>query len=332
MRMSGARRHGPARRDGAHPREARRGRYELLPRLAAILDMDPNEVVERLSGDRRQSIRINALSPRPAAEIERDLDALAVERTPIEWCPGAYHLVSDKTVVANSRLFVEGDVYIQNASSLIPPLALDPRSGQAILDLCAAPGGKSALIAALTGNQSFLWLNDGIKTRIAKLEEVVGRFHVRAAEITSHPAQYADKYIDRTFDRILLDAQCSGEGLLDLSHPNALRFWSLGRVREYGLLQQRMLMAAFKLLAPGGILVYSTCTFAPEENEAPIDHLLRHRENADVVPIEVRVAGGRGGLSGWERSSFDPRLRHALRVVPSQFMEGFFVCKIVKRA
>jgi 16S rRNA C967 or C1407 C5-methylase (RsmB/RsmF family) len=332
MRMSAARRHGPAHRAGAHPREARRGRDELLPRLAAILDMDPHEVVEHLSGDRRQSIRINALSPRPPQEIERDLDALGVERTPIDWCPGAYHLTSDKAVVANSRLFIDGDVYIQNASSLIPPLALDPHPGQAILDLCAAPGGKSAQIAALTGNQASLWLNDGIKARIAKLDEVIGRFHVRPVEITTHPAQYADKYIDRTFDRILLDAQCSGEGLLDLSHPNALRFWSLRRVREYGLLQQRMLMAAYKLLAPGGILVYSTCTFAPEENEAPIDHLLRHRENADIAPIGVTVAGGRGGLSGWERSSFDPRLRHALRVVPSRFMEGFFVCKIVKRA
>jgi 16S rRNA (cytosine1407-C5)-methyltransferase len=294
--------------------------------------MDRDEVIERLSAERRQSIRLNALSPRPPAEIERDLDALGVERSPIAWCPVAYHLLSDKAVLANSTLFVGGDVYIQNAASLIPALALDPRPEHAILDLCAAPGGKSAQIAAITGNRAQLWLNDGIKTRIAKLEEVVGRFHVRAAQVTSYPAQYADKYIERQFDRILLDAQCSGEGLLDLSHPNALRYWSLRRVREYGLLQQRMLMAAFKLLAPGGVLVYSTCTFAPEENEAPIDHLLRHRDNADVAPIDVPAPGRRAALARWDRSSFDPRLRNAMRIAPSQYLEGFFVCKIVKRA
>ena len=327
-RSSVARAHHPS----TLSREEKRRRDELLPRLARILDMEEDEVVERMSAGRRQSMRINALSRRPAADIEHDLDALGIKRSPIDWCPGGYYILSDKSVLSNSALFLEGDVYIQNAASLVPALALEPRPEHAILDLCAAPGGKCAQIAAMTGNQAFLWLNDGIPARIAKLEEVVGRFHVRADQITVHPAQYADKYIDRQFDRILLDAQCSGEGLLDLSHPNALRYWSLRRVREYGLLQQRMLMAAFKLLAPGGVIVYSTCTFAPEENEAPIDHLLRHRNNADVAPIDVPAAERRPALTAWDRVSFDPRLRHALRIAPSEYLEGFFVCKIIKRA
>ncbi len=323
-------RHRHAQRFDSRPRDEERRRENFAARIGQILRVDESTAIELLSGPPQQSIRINPLSPRPAGEIEAELDALGVERQAIPWCAGAFHLLSDKSVIANSPLFTEGHVYIQNASSLVPPLALDPRPEHAILDLCAAPGGKSAHIAALTGNTAYLWLNDGIKARLSKLREVVERFGVRAAEITSFPAQYADKYIERQFDRILLDAQCSGEGLLDLAHPNALRFWSLKRVQEYGLLQQRMLMAAFKLLAPGGVLVYSTCTFGPEENEAPLDHLLRHRENAEVIPIDLAVPGRKPGLTSWNRQSFDPRLREAIRIMPSRHLEGFFVCKIRK--
>ena len=320
----------PRRRPARRATPDARRRREFLGRLARIFDMSEAEAEAQLSHTLEQSIRINALSPFPAAKIENELDALGAVRAAIPWCPGAYYLQSDKSAVASSPLFRDGHVYIQNASSLIPPLALDVRPEHAILDLCAAPGGKSAQIAALTGNRAFLWLNDGIKARAEKLKGVIQQFHVRADEVTACPAQYADKVIARRFERILVDAQCSGEGLLDLSHPGALRFWSMARVTRYGLLQQRMLMAAFKLLEPGGVLVYSTCTFGPEENEAPVNHLLRHRANADVLEIARDVEGRRPGLKAWDGRAFDPRLARAIRVMPSAHMEGFFVCKIAK--
>ena len=221
---------------------------------------------------------------------------------------------------------------MQNASSLIPGLALAAEPGHAILDVCSSPGGKAAHIAALTRNQAQLWVNDGIKPRLNKLREVVDLMAMRIEDMTNIPGQYLDKMVERKFDRILLDAQCSGEGMVNLERSDSLRYWTLERIEKMSRLQQRMLVAAFKCLAPGGVLVYCTCTIAPEENEAPVDHLVRHYETAVVEPIPVYIPEGMAGLESWDKRSFDPELRHAMRIMPSPFFEAFFICRIRKRA
>ncbi|WP_158272023.1 RsmB/NOP family class I SAM-dependent RNA methyltransferase [Marinicauda salina] len=321
-----------SKRTGGRPGGGRDPRAVFIDRVANIFDVPPAEAEALASTPLKQSIRVNTLSTRPRADIEADLAALGVERAPIAWAPDCFHLHSPKALVSESALFANGDVYIQNAASFIPPLALDARPGQRILDLCAAPGGKSAHIAAITNNTARLWLNDGIPARIAKLEEVIGLLGVNAETITTHPAQYADKFIEAAFDRILIDAQCTGEGMVDLSRAGALRYWSLERIRKYSRLQQRMLMSAWKLLKPGGLLVYSTCTFAPEENEAPVSHLVKHRDDADLEPIPLDVPGETPGRTNWEGANYEPALTHAMRIRPSEFLEGFFTARIRKAA
>src|SRR3546814_14647682 len=114
-------------------------------------------------------------------------------------------------------------------------------------------------------------------------------FNVVVVVLTVHPGQDLDKCVAEDFVVLLLDAQCSGEGMTDFGRSDALRYWSLERVEQMSRLQQRMLVAAFKRLRPGGVLVYSTCTIAPEENEAPVDHLVRH--HAEAVRSEERRVG-----------------------------------------
>ena len=311
-----------------HPAEARR-RDRFLARAAAVWGMRPQEVELRLTGERRSSLRLNPLAGRPVEAVLGELRALT-ELEPIPWCADAFHIVGDKRAITESAPHAAGEVYVMNASSLIPGLALDPRPGQDILDVCSAPGGKAAHIAALTGNAARLTVNDGIKGRLKKLSEVIDLLNVNIVEMTNHPGQYLDKFVEADFDRILLDAQCSGEGMADLSRADALKFWSPERIEQMSRLQQRMLVAAFKRLRPGGILVYSTCTIAPEENEAPLDHLLRHNPDARVEPIDLAIPEAMPGLARWENRDYHPDLRHALRVVPSTFMESFFVCRIRK--
>ena len=170
----------------------------------------------------------------------------------------------------------EGKVYLQNASSLYPPLALDPQPGERVLDVAAAPGGKAFNIAAKIANTGELWLNDAVKPRLDNMAALAETYHVRHHSLTDHKAQYLDKFLPHDyFDRILVDAQCTGEGRFDLRKRNALQHWSEDRVRSYTHAQTKMLSAAYRLLKPGGTIVYSTCTIAPEENELPVHKVLR---------------------------------------------------------
>lgn len=315
-------------------------RKVYLDRLSKIFGVRVADAERLASIQLQSSIRINTLSPLSVAEIHQRLIDFGAVLEPIPWCPGSFHLLSDKRALAESALFQEGHVYIQNASSLIPALAMQPQAGERILDVCAAPGGKTAHIQALAndgaGGEADIIANDAMQPRLQKLEEVLGMFHVRHVQITNYQGQFIDRAAVENdwgqFDRILLDAQCSGEGMLDLSHASALRFWSVDRVIKMSYLQQKMLTAAWKVLKPGGVLIYSTCTFGPEENEGPIARHLKHHHDAKIEPIALDIPGRTSGLKSWGDQRFPEELIHAIRVRPSEFMEGFFVCRLRKEA
>ncbi len=124
----------------------------------------------------------------------------------------------------------------------------------------------------------------------------------------------------------------TGEGLIDLRDPNALDNWSMERIQKYSYLQQRMLVSGFKLLRPRGIMVYSTCTFSPEENEKPVSFLLKKFPSARLEPIDINIPGDvlYKGLCKWQGQCFDKQLERAIRIKPNNIMEGFFVAKILK--
>ena len=311
-------------------------RQTYIQRLSKIFGVRADDAERLASVQLRSSIRINTLSPLSVVDIKAKLDAFGAELEPISWCPGSYHLLSDKRALAESDLFQDGHVYIQNASSLIPALAMDPQPGERILDVCAAPGGKTSHIQALAGGEAQLIANDAMQPRLKKLDEVLGMFHVPGARITNFQGQFIDRHLDEMggeyFDRILLDAQCSGEGMLDLSRSDALRFWTVERVTKMSYLQQKMITAAWKVLKPGGVLIYSTCTFGPEENEGPVARHLKHNADAQIEAIDLAIDGRMPGLKSWDGQQFPEALQNAIRVRPSEFLEGFFVCRLRKGA
>jgi 16S rRNA (cytosine1407-C5)-methyltransferase len=307
-------------------------RQQFLTRAARVFDVPEGVAAALMSQGRRQSLRFNPLAGISRADFEAELVPWGEALIPVDWCEGAWHLDLAPGQALPEHVFSSGQAFIQNASSFVPALALDPQPGERILDLCAAPGGKTSHIAALTGNEAEIWANDALPARLPKLNEVLGLLHVRTASVTAHPGQFIDRFLEGPFDRILIDAQCTGEGMIDLRRAATLRYWSMERVIEYSRLQRKMLMAATKLLKPGGVLVYSTCTLAPEENEASVSHLLTHAPEMSLEPIEIAAPGLIPARTRWEGDSFDPSLTLACRVSPSRFMEAFFVARLRKDA
>ena len=133
------------------------------------------------------------------------------------------------------------------------------------------------------------------------------------------------------FDRVLLDAPCSSEARFDLNDPDSMAHWSPGKVREVAHKQKRLLLSAIHALKPGGVLVYSTCSFAPEENEC-IVHAALHKlgDAVEVTPVEIPVLH-QPGLTEWDGKMLNPQLAHSVRVLPDSLVDGFYLARLVKQ-
>lgn len=299
-------------------------------RMSRLLNVSEHKLPEILKPHDCFTCRLNRLRNTTREKVITTADKSGILLEPLSWYPDAFLVNTSKYNLVTTDLVKGGVLYIQNASSYLPVLALEPKPGDSILDACAAPGGKSSHIAALTGGDIDLWLNDGIATRIENIKQVQKLLGFKYNKLTTLPVQTIDKEIHQQFDKILLDIQCSGEGMMDITKPFSMRFWSMARINKYMHLQTKALNACFKLLKPGGTLVYSTCTFAPEENEAPISNLLKHNPDAVIQPLLFDSKFVRHGERKWDNLVFNPQLSGALRVLPNPGMEGFFVCRIRK--
>jgi 16S rRNA C967 or C1407 C5-methylase (RsmB/RsmF family) len=146
-----------------------------------------------------------------------------------------------------------------------------------------------------------------------------------------HDARQLTRWFEPGFDKILLDAPCSGEGLISLSQPKDLNMWSPAQIKRLQQLQKRLLTQAWQLLKPGGRLVYSTCTIAPEENEAVISYALRTFDDAVLLPVEISLPNRVPAVLAWRGKTFDGRVESALRLQPSKNIEAFFVAVLEKQ-
>lgn len=303
---------------------------QLIARTAAALHVSEETTEHLLKVDRVQSLRINPLAGDPSATIT-ELRALGWKGSPIPWCSQGYMIEEGLLAVRDSNLVSEGKVYIQNAASWLPVLALDPQPGEEILDICAAPGGKTSHIAAITDNLAHITANDNSRPRLTRLRSNLTRLNVANIDYTLYDAtQLARKLPEAQFDKILLDAPCSGEGMMHIDKDKDFDSWSVAHIKRLQQLQKRILVNAWQLLKPGGTLVYSTCTMAPEENEAVVDYLLRHNSDAHVEYKTFELPNRVPAVLEWNGRTFDKTLVGAVRLVPSPGIEAFFVCKLTK--
>ncbi|MFH1575122.1 MAG: RsmB/NOP family class I SAM-dependent RNA methyltransferase [Acidobacteriota bacterium] len=279
------------------------------------------------------SLRVNPLKT-DRESLVAELRAAGFELAPLSWKDDAFTVPhAQRRALTESAACGAGRLYIQNPASMVPPLVLDPRPDEWILDLTAAPGSKTLQLAGMMGSQGRISAVEAVRSRFFRLKrnlEAGGASHVRTylkdgAQVwRSCPEQ---------FDRVLLDAPCSSEGQFNAVDPQTYAYWSQKKIAEMSRKQRRLLFSAIQCLKPGGVLVYSTCTFAPEENEGVVARLLEHfGEALRIEAVELPCGNVQEGLVEWQGKGFDPELRQAARILPDGVMEGFFVCRMRKVA
>lgn len=300
----------------------------LAERLAQILGDQYDEYTRQLDTPPRPCLRANTL--KATVDEVRELvtrQGLALE--PVPWSPTGYWINDGGHGLGDSVEHFQGLFYLQDAASLLPPEALSPAPGETVMDAAAAPGGKTTHIAALMNNQGALAANeiDTHRTRVLRFN--LNRMGVLNAAVTTlDMSRLPDT--GQIFDKVLLDAPCSCEGRIQ-EDPEALAQWRPAKVQRCSRLQRKLLENCFSLLAPGGALVYSTCTLSPEENEGVVDHLLKTRSDADVEEIEVTPSRHAGGIPEWQGTTYDDRVTRCLRLYPHhQGTQGFFIARILK--
>lgn len=257
---------------------------------------------------------------------------------PIGWCPGAFRL-ADGAAPGRGLLGAAGLYHIQEEVSLLPVELLDLRPGQRVLDLCAAPGGKTARIATALEGRGAVVANDVDWRRLVAVGRNLDRLGlVNVAATAWDAANFPES--GGLFDRVLADVPCTCEGT-SRKNPGVLEWGGEAERRRTAAVQTAILRKAVRLCRPGGRVVYSTCTYAPEENEAVVDAVLREARSdgpgADgpLRLVEARVEGFEGapGWTSWEGRSFAPELTRALRVWPHVHdTGGFFVAVLEKGA
>jgi 16S rRNA (cytosine1407-C5)-methyltransferase len=250
----------------------------------------------------------------------------AVKTRRVPWYGDAFILESLSERDAEAwEPYREGRIYLQSISSMIPALVLGPRPGERVLDIAAAPGSKTTQMAAFMENRGSILAVDLDPVRA---ERLLYNIRLQGCAIAAVRVGRGEKIADElpgSFDRALVDAPCSGEGRFVVFEPGTSRAWSRKLVTESARVQRKLLAGAARALKPGGVLVYSTCTLNPEEDEAMVQWAI---ENLSLRPEKSPLAVP-GAYAGMARGR-DPGVAHAIRVFPDQDKEGFFVCRMRK--
>ncbi len=248
---------------------------------------------------------------------------------PISWYSGAFRCPSN---LKPSTLlpYLAGHYQIQEEAALLPVHLLDPKPGETILDLCAAPGNKSVQMAVRMQSQGLVVANDRSRARLGILRRSISRLGLTNLALTVHDATSFRGH-HNSYDKVLADVPCSGEGTIRRFKKNT-PFISDKRRARLANIQSAILDKAIALCKPGGLIAYATCTFAPEENEKIVHQALqKHADSISMVQTSIEGLKTAPGVTSWAGESFHPDIQHAFRIWPHQNNTGGFFTAILKK-
>jgi len=290
---------------------------EFITKYQALLGDQAAAFLAAFDEPVEKGFRVNPNKPVTSAMQAKMTDPIAYSKI------GYYGKVN-----GNALEHLAGAVYSQEPSAMTVGEVARPELNERVLDLCAAPGGKTTHLLSYLKQTGLLVTNEINPKRVTALGDNVERYGARNAVITNETPAHLAKAFPHFFDRILVDAPCSGEGMFR-KDPDAMQYWNVDYPAECAARQREILTETVKMMRPGGHLIYSTCTFAPEEDEQMIAWLLKTYPDFELEPIE-KVAGMVDAKPEW--ADGNPELKKAARLFPHLMRgEGHFIAKLVYR-
>jgi len=277
------------------------------------------EIIEGYLNKREVTFRVNTLKT-TVEEVESRLRESKIEFEKVTWSKEAYIIKNVKEKeLQELELYKNGEIYLQSLSSMLPPIILQPKENTDILDMAAAPGGKTVQIAALTQNRANITACEMNKIRCERLKYNIEKQGATSVYVMNKDSRQIDDFF--SFDQILLDAPCSGSGTLNVEDSKLEKTFTKDLIDKSTKVQLTLLKKAIKILKPGKEMVYSTCSILSCENEDVVEKALKEAK-AKIVPIE---------FEGKETLPLLPtKIEGTLCVRPTKDYEGFFIAKILK--
>lgn len=287
-----------------------------------------DKILSGLNGERYTSIRVNTIKTN-VLEVMKKLKEKNIKFERVMWYKDGLILKNVNEKQINSlNIYEEGLIYLQSLSSMIPPLALEPKEGEKILDLTAAPGSKTTELAALMNNKGYILANELDKIRYERLKYNIEKQGAKIIKVNNGRSEKLGEIYKETFDKILLDAPCSGEGTFLANMPRTYISWSLKTVNDLAKLQKKLFKSAYEALKPNGTMIYSTCTLNIEEDEKIVDWAIK---NLNLKIIDINLNIDEKNKLPINIKDLDESISKTIKIMPSKNMEGFYIAKLQKK-
>lgn len=285
---------------------------------------DFDEFLDAMQRPLRRTFRVNTLKATRDQVVNLMSD---LNPEPLPWFELGFSLEQGEGLGKRIEHFI-GLIYVQEAASMAPPLVLQPQPGERVLDIAAAPGLKTTQMSAMMQNTGIITSNDPSQTRVRGLIGNIDRAGCLNVAVCRMDGTDLARAVAGTCDRVLVDAPCSSEGTIRKS-AQALDRWSVAAIERFPAIQRRLILAGYLALKPGGVMVYSTCTVAPEENESVVAYLLGRQPEAELRAAGLPGLKMRPGLTEWEGDAFPEALSRCRRILPQDNdTEPFFLALI----
>ena len=287
-----------------------------------------DKILSGLNGERYTSIRVNTIKTN-VLEVMKKLKEKNIKFERVMWYKDGLILKNVNEKQINSlNIYEEGLIYLQSLSSMIPPLALEPKEGEKILDLTAAPGSKTTELAALMNNKGYILANELDKIRYERLKYNIEKQGAKIIKVNNGRSEKLGEIYKETFDKILLDAPCSGEGTFLANMPRTYISWSLKTVNDLAKLQKKLFKSAYEALKPNGTMIYSTCTLNIEEDEKIVDWAIK---NLNLKIIDINLNIDEKNKLPINIKDLDESISKTIKIMPSKNMEGFYIAMLQKK-